>query len=357
MPTISPELQKVFGDPLPQIGAVLRLNTELPQKSPELGSRHWALDGSCVLVAGDRVLTISHTLKGLDDDPARTLERCGIFLPYEGLIRVQEHETYYSTRMDNPTLLRLEDPVRLAPPLLARKIPGSKKSGTFAFVAGYGGWLAVPHGGEDGLQRRVRVDLGLPSWAGWCDTLDLCWWSEWNGGRAALVNNSGGPMMWLESDGVSFSVVGVNREQRGPWQTGTWVGQRRFKWLRDQIGEPSVVDPGTAKSRRREVLEIAAEATGRVVRLEVPAGAEHLRVTVNASAGFPLDMEIAGGPPPADFLTDLAARKGVNSGRFLTRTARLSELDPGGVFVGVSRVASAPVTASRVVAQLCAVFF
>ena len=238
-----------LSSPLPQVGAVLELDTDLDVDGIEQGNKHWILRGSCALVAPDRVLTIVHIL---DLDPGI---RSAVFLPYEGIFLLSGESLKEPQKIgDNLALVRLLRRVPRTPPLGYRRIRSRYKYTGYAEAAGYGLWRGGPHGDLDGLQQRFTVDLGPPprgSGASWqrYDNLDLSWSSAMNGGLVAGRDNSGGPMLWGSDGGGDggdgFDVVGIHREEKGDQQIGSWIGKDRRDWLAAQNlgGDPPEAEP------------------------------------------------------------------------------------------------------------------
>ena len=357
-----PSPQHVFAEVLPQVGAVLHLDTALPQSDPQFGNEYWALDGSCAVVAPDRVLTIRHTIKDLGD-----LTRTGIFLPYEGIFKVVDVQfqsgrdrdrDFDSEKYDNLALLTLDRKVRHAPGFGVRKIPDGTKDSGFAFIGGYGCWDAEPFGDRDGLQRRVWVRLGMPDWDQGShihyDNLDLAWWSPWNDGRRALLNNSGGPMLWISREARGFDVVGINRETKGSQQIGSWIGWDRFEWLHEVGVLPSVDRSVAPKAVGSKVLQVGQKVEeARRFEIVVPEDATRILLTLNATAGLRLQMGVEA--DPGDGFLDRLAGSNLHSGRFLFREHTWEDRPPR-LVIGVSHVARAFPEAEAVTAQLCWMF-
>lgn len=321
-----------FGEYLssqPQVGAILHLNTNYPVADPFPGNKDWFLDGSCVLVQPDRVLTIGHVVNPCKPSAA--------FFPGEGLFPLIDEEAEYPRYAsgDNLALVRLGERVEHAPPLWIRKIREEQRRRGFAFVSGFGRWSRNGAEGRDGLQRRVRVKMGMPRW--WkgqynhYDNLDLCWWSLNNVGLSAQRNNSGGPIMWSNGRG-GFDVIGVNREVEGECkQVGAWIGRERRDWLRERIGArpdtDSVLQP---IDRAYRPFEISADG-GEILPFDIPPGTAAIKATVNATAGLRLQAKLVI-PAPVDDAgrSDLLATTRADcdaAGSFLFRA--INDIAPG----------------------------
>lgn len=355
-----PTTETITTKMIAQVGALLHLNTALPPADAilERGHKHWELDGSCVLISPQHILTIRHI--------ASKLGRYAAFLPGEGIIFLTGDQERDQRFGDNVLLATLQRPVEHLAPLNWEKV--KKDTLRHAIVAGYGRWKGLPDEGTDGIQRQVAVRLGMPGPAEGgprhYDNLDLCWWSPWNREIAALRNNSGGPMLLLKS-GVGdtpFTVVGISREEKGSQQVGSWITRDRNAWLQglftklfpDHYPPPKAFLPAAGRVLRAQTLPLLLRPeVGSVVKLQVPGGARMLRATLSATEGLRLQMRIMPAPEPAGFLGDLA-QDNESAGRFLYREEGIA--GQAEVVVGVTHAASADPKADRVLAQLRCVF-
>jgi hypothetical protein len=359
--------------PLPQVGAVLNLDTELDSylRSPDLyrGSKHWKLDGSCVLVGRrqangpDCVLTVRHLLE--------KHSQSAVFLPYEGLFQIDqdglEWEKKEKEKPSSESNAEPQDPgdyLVLAPlvdgigkaarlqhslPLQPKKI---YKRSCHVLACGYGDWPGTSLHGDRGLQQQHQVDIRAsdatsePRWDHY-DNLDLCWSSSENQGRLLGSGNSGGPMLWQVDDGYAF--VGINRERKGDQQIGSWIGDQRETWLKIPSGG-WVAEPPKSTHYHPLVVE---KGGGQVLTLRRPKSATQVKATLNATDGLRLQMTLA---PLADAagILERARTDNAASGRFLYR--ELPVEDVGDVAIAIAPVASAPPRAPRVLAQLCVLF-
>lgn len=334
--------------PLPQVGAILHLDSALPYPETELyrGNRHWKLDGSCVLMTPQRVLTIRHIL-----------EKSGIsavFLPYEGIFPISgppEREPPSRTDEnfgDNLALVTLGDRVESATPLRHRW--NHRKNTGSVSVCGYGSWPGSQTGYDDGLQQVYEVALGPDNND---HNLDISWSSRKNGGLAAGRNNSGGPMLSEHQ-----KVIGIQREASGDRQICSWIGDDRDEWLtgaREAADEPAF----SAVEAERRAFLLTIEARGGVaVPISIPPGSRRLEATLNATDGLRLQMEVV----PADESSGLLERlrqSNRSSGRFLHRSYPSEETATGArrdLVIGVAPVASAAERRPKVAAQLCVRF-
>lgn len=338
-------------EPLPQIGAMLCRDTELPVYLHDVnGGKHWKLAGSCVLVAPDLVLTIGHILGEREQPPQ--LDRYRVFLPYQGLLKIAEQPPQWEpqeARGDNLALIRLKDPVEEWAPLPPRKYdPVQEKEQGDALVCGYGSWPRSPLGRLEGIQQQHLIRLGPPKdpkfqWKHY-DNLDLSWSASQNPGLIPGRGNSGGPML---KESPAGSVVGIIREAGKDQQAGSWIGRDRWRWLADlvQAHPPQ-------REHRYQLLTI--DGTGQSIPFQVPPGTRSVRATLNASQGMRLQMEIVSADQSAGLLQRLAGNNRA-SGRFLHRT--LDDLKGAKeIAIGVCPVATAPKQAKEVLAQLCVVF-
>lgn len=332
--------------PLPQVGAVLYLDSEIGPNPPDYtGGKHWKLTGSCVLVAPDRILTIGHTLAARSEIlPAG---RYAAFFPYVGLVPIVpipkdglEWEPD-QVRGDNLALAKLENPVKSWLPLQPFYEKGWKKRLDDALVCcGYGYWRkgGLPLGGFEGLQQQHQVDLGSQKSV---DNLDLRWSSSKNEGLAAGRGNSGGPLLWSGE----HRVVGINREVVGDRQLSSWITRDRMKWL-EPVSTPP--DPGQISAPLKqewELLTLTPEE-GQERRFEPPKKARHVRATLNASPGLRLRME----------MTPALSESKTSTGRFLYRESELPE-GTKEVVIRVDRAPRSPYQAGKqVLGQLCVLF-
>lgn len=338
---MTPQSPVDWPDPLPQVGAVLYLDSEIGPDPPDYtGGKHWKLTGSCVLVAPDRILTIGHTLAARSEIlPAG---RYAAFFPYIGLIPVNtnlEWETN-QTRGDNLALATLEGRVEHLPPLRPYKILSSYKYSKQALVCGYGRWVKSPLGDHEGLQQQHLVSLGPSEEGGWehYDNLDLSWSSREHGDMAAGRGNSGGPFLWSES----HEVVGISREVAGDQQIGSWIGHDRMEWLQKLV----TTDGSTPDLTKEWSLLTLTPDKGEVRQFSVPKEAKRVRATLNASPGLRLRME----------MTPLVGEPKTSTGRFLCRESELPE-GTKEVVIRVDRAPRSPYqTGKQVLAQLCVLF-
>jgi len=345
---------------LPQVGAILHLNTALPVENPERGSEFWELDGSCVLIDSDRILTLRHTLE--------KSSRAAVFLPHEGILDLDLSEPPRSDHRvwgDNVVLVPFWKPVRHTAPLSPKKV--KKRGQKHASITGYGRWFSPRVEVEDGVQRQARVALH-PPWGDrrhqyHYDNLDLCWWSSRNGGLAAGLNNSGGPMLSAAhaDSPAPWSVVGLSRQVNGDQQIGSWITNQRIQWIRDEIRwvkkgvPPTPTEPPMASEV--QLLNVAAGA-GCAVSIAIPEGARRVAATLAATDGIRLQMGITFETAPARIKAALAAWAGSdeNSGRFLWRSAAIPE-GASQATIGVVRVARSVTNVKSVQAQLCCTYF
>ena len=336
-------------EPLPQVGAMLCLDTELSGDFAN-GSKYWKLAGSCVLVAPELVLTIGHIL-GEREQPPR-LERYRAFLPYQGLLEFDEAKPPQwepQVAGDNLALIRLKKSVEKWAPLPPRKV--HKKEQADALVCGYGSWPRSFLGRLEGIQQQRSVRLPRykdPDLSFRVDNLDLSWSASENNGLIPGRGNSGGPMLKLQKESPARSVIGILREAGKDQQAGSWITEQRWAWLKDLV-QPQTPD----LEHRYRLLEISG-MPGELIPLEVPEGATSVRATLNASQGMRLQMGIVPADESAGLLQGLADDDHA-SGRFLCRT--LDGLEGAKeIAIGVCPVARAPIRAKEVLAQLCVVF-
>jgi hypothetical protein len=334
----------------PQIGAILHLDTTLgyPYPGVELGNKHWQLDGSCVLVAPDRILTIRHTLGKTAAGAA--------FFPYEGLVPLDDERVEDYGYGDALCLCRLKWPLRFARPFEYEHV--SRERMETAIVGGYGQWSGLDGWDRDGVQRSAEVKLRQPGQEPGKiddgDNLDLQWTSTWNQGLAAGRNNSGGALLFPRPDGLTL--VGVSRETKGATQAASRIAHNRATdWLPSQLKlalRQPPVDP-IAREPARELL-VRHDLPGVAERFAVPLGATGVRLTLSATAGLRLQMGIGGPGDETELLAGLCASD-ESSGRFLYRKERLAE-GASEIVVGVARVERAPREQEQVRAQLCCMF-
>lgn len=344
------EPPRLHSEVVAQVGANLYLDTALDPPDVELGNHHWLLSGSCVLVAPDKVLTIGHAL---------TRKGCyAVFFPFEGIVPILGNAIRQFPYGDSVVLATLGRRIDTAAPVPYWKLWKSRLRQSEAWVGGYGDWKGVDEAEEDGVQRLVRVQLGIPRKHDgrrlWEHNLDISWWSLHNDGIEALLDNSGGPLLLAGfRRSTSLSVVGITRERKGPLQVCSWITGDRDDWLRKHLGWPRWRRP-EREPRSRHVRDLVIGREGDQVLLPVPSGASKLRVTLSATAGFRLQMKIRPVPVPEGFLDDLAA-DGTVSGRFLFREETLVP-DTRDISIGIIPVAQAPAEADEVQAQLCCMF-
>jgi hypothetical protein len=329
---------------IPQVGAILHLDTTLSHPGAELGNKHWMLDGSCVLVAPDRILTVRHTL-------GKTA-LSGAFFPYEGIVPIEDERMEDYTYGDTVCLCRLKWAVRYSPPMHYDYTSRTKLHS--AVVAGFGMWNRAGWE-QDGIQRSSEVELHMPGKEDherYGDNLDICWWSPWNDGLRAERNNSGGPLLLREIDG--HTLLGLNRETKQDQQAASRITRERLVWLDGEldgvscrpIDRPVQREAGKALSLRHDGW--ACES------FEVPLGATKVHATLSATPGLRLQMGFAE-PGEEEWLRDRVKQNDENSGRFLYRCEPL----PAGIsklIVGVAPVAAAPARAESADAQLCCMF-
>ena len=339
-------------DPVPQVGAVLDLDTKIPGKDHfKYGDKHWHLNGSCVLVEPNRILTVSHVL-----DKNSTL---AAFFPYEGIFEILQTEREVEPQVpgDNLLLVKLKRSVRFSPPLTWRRYKGRNKPRGFLPVCGYGSWPNTSLDQVDGVQMRHRVELGRPrqsSVAGWSrrtHNLDLNWSSVANGDRVAGFGNSGGPMLWIRHGG--WTVAGINREVKHDQQIGSWIGRNRDKWLQSK----DLFDPEgfSAPKNRFESSVREIDKDGETVDYEVPKWAKGVQATLSASSGLRLQMKIAQGTPDSEALKKETRETAESAGRFLFRTMPLDQ-GVDRVTIAVAPYERAPKYVKKAVAQICVLF-
>ncbi len=330
---------------LPQIGALLELDSSLAQPNANRGNRHWCLVGSCVLVGNDRVLTIEHVLL----HASRTM---AAFFPYEGFRFVDLSRAIGRsyTRGDDLVALGLDGNLRFAAPLGLRKIRKVEKEGRWAYVGGYGAWRGMADGGLHSLQRVVQVTTTVPSGAPRCDNLDVRWYPSLNGGKQAGNFNSGGPVMW-RSRTRGYEVIGINREIADEAAIGSWIGWDRYRWLTGLLGTPSSVMAPIA----RVCLDLEIERAGECVTIDLPPEATAARLTLNASGGGVLQMSVAAGPGVnRPSLYAKAASTADCAGRFLARS--IEGIEAGPLTVAVAHLDGLPFPREPIRAQLCVLF-
>lgn len=344
MGDLAREIQDSLESPIPQVGALLDLDSSLAARDRTLGHRDWVLRGSCVLAAPDEVLTIRHLLGGFGEAAA--------FFPGFGIYpldRLASPPRAAETPGDNLAFVRLEGAVAGLPPLRPLTIESRRKYDGTCRVCGYGRWVGIAGGALDGLQRRATVDLGPPKGNGrngdWrhYDNQDISWSSAANGGLKAGRGNSGGPMLW-DRDG--WKVVGINRESFGDQQAGAWIdhdGEAGFGDTAGPIPSASGLSCRLIELHERLALQV----------LDVPAAARRAHVTLNATAGMRLQMRIEAGSAPDVAFAGLASDDRA-SGRFLYRSLDLDGARQ--ITVAVVPVENAKMDVSRVLAQLCVRF-
>lgn len=290
----------------PQVGAVLQLNTALVEPAEDdtidnthclRGHKHWLLDGSCVLLGNDRVLAIRHTLLKRGKKAA--------FFPYEGFFLLGKGFERDYPYGDNVMLVSLKRSLRSTEPLPFAY--GSKRWVLRAAVAGYGRWKepAIEDSGRwkvrftrihgDGIQRRAFVKLGMPSDGPHDDNLDLNWWSPYNEGLVAHVNNSGGPLLWQEwpDPDLPIQVVGVTRETKENQQSCSRITRDRLRWLEDELPKSRSQEPAT--ERLPPIHASIDKKRGWSNTLPVPDGGwKTVAVTLSATDGLRLQMGLLG---------------------------------------------------------------
>lgn len=349
--------------PLPQVGAVLYLDTELGAGDRFSGHKHWKLVGSCTLVGRQHVLTVAHVLGGRWT-PHETMRRYhAVFLPYEGLFAIDgEPEWEPQVEGDNLVLVKLAGQIDHCAPFRPWTTQSLVRYDGRASVHGYGSWPRSDRGRLQGVQQGYEVELGPPlgendeqpaAWQRY-HILDVSFSAAENDviiGRA----NSGGPFLWRLNG--SSVVTGISRETQGDQQAGSWIGWTRRRWLKAQLLSFPTEPLSAPLATSWQLLRINGEADpaegGAEVRLPVPAGATGVKATLNASDGLRLQMKVVPGEK-ANNLRDLS-HDDKNSGQFLFRTTKLPP-NTEEIVIGVCRVASAPVRAEEVVAQLCVLF-
>ena len=341
------EYPKQHSGMIEQAGAILHLDTALDYGDPLDGNKHWVLDGSCVLVAPDRILTLRH---GLDKSrPAAA------FFPYCGIVWIKDWIEDYDYG-DTLCLCELEKSVTHVAPLRYEYV--SRKDLQSVLLVGYGRWTGTeewkPDWQEDGIQRSVEVKLHLPGSRKSVihgDNLDINWWSGWNGGLGAGMNNSGGPM--LRIDDGSHSILGLTREERRGQQTSSRITKDREEWLKSHLGPPRTDHRGSSGPELRH-MNVEVTGSGVYQAFEVPDGAGSVRATLSATPGLRLQMKIYLETDGLPFPGDLGKSDG-QSGRFLTRE-RNDLGDATWIWVGVVPVERAPIRVKKVQAQLCCMF-
>lgn len=340
---------------LPQVGAILHLDTELPQTNLFEGNKHWKLDGSCALIAEDRALAIRHTL-------SKTSGSHALFFPYAGFFELGPiQEIDFESRWTDGDYVRV---VRIQPSLkTAAALPYAYADWGAVddvLVSGYGRWRGWPGWEEDGIQRTMGVRLRGSEWEHHRDNLDIGWWSSDHGGLMAGSNNSGGPV--LANLNGTLTLFGLNRESvDDDLQSASRIGWERRKWLEEEHGLPAggvhaAEHPplGSEESGRLkpELLTIGMHPeTVETVTFEVPEGASKVQATLSATPGIRLKMALGRGA--AIDLHALAPDDGP-SGRFLYRDLPLDGADE--ITIAVAPVATAPATVAQVQAQLCVMF-
>lgn len=344
-----------WGQPLPQVGAVLCFDSALPYDEEEIkkGSKHWMLDGSCVLISPRHALGVMHTFSkpGLK----------AVFLPGEGIFPFTEIQDEVSggRKGDYLGLVPLSDEVRRTPPLPWKKI--DKDWGKYAHIAGYGRWRAGGEVWQDGIQRSVKIDLADDHG----DRLDLDWWAEENQDLSALRNNSGGPLLWGHGPD-DFAVIAINREREKHedkiLQMASWIGDRRDHWLRKRLGNPQAMVKDPLHEWRtieiKALSQIEDGPRGAWVEVSVPPGARSARVTLSATPGLRLQMGLTQAEAPEELLTRLS-EDNTASGRFLVRPIEDADFQLDGsdtLTVAVAPVRIAPEKAPAVEAQVCVRF-
>lgn len=332
---------------LPQVGAILHLDTELSYPAVERGNKHWMLDGSCVLLAPDRILTVRHTLGKSG--------KAAAFFPYEGILPIgseQDERVEDYDYGDSVCLCRLEEAVRFSAALRYDYV--SRKKLRSGVVAGYGTWDRV--GWEaDGLQRSAEVQLHMPGdddrerFGG---NLDVCWWSPWNDGLKAERNNSGGPVLLRQIDGLTL--VGLSRETKRNQQVASRIADTRRTWLDDEL-EGVSWRPLEWPMHREPARPLSVRYDHGVTEsFPVPEGAKEVRLTLSATPGLRLQMGIAE-PGEERRALERLRHDDESSGRFLYRREKV----PAGassLAVAVVAVAEAPARVESVDAQLCCLF-
>jgi hypothetical protein len=352
---------------------VLQLNTALHYDDLLLGNKHWLLDGSCVLVGNDAVLAIRHTVlkSGLK----------AAFFPYEGFFLLDKDSERDYKYGDAVTLINLDKRLRATRPFPFAY--GGKDRVDSATFVGYGQWKApAPNPGsgsyKDGIQRRATVEVGLPEEPVELgvpeerkdvpedDNLDLNWWSPWNGGVVAELNNSGGPLLWEECDGVAASlrVVGIGRETKGYQQICSRIANERYRWLCELLPERhrqgSYGISARLPARTVEIPQKGIELTFEVPssHWDMPSGRwKEVAATLSATDGLRLQM----GPLGSEKHKSLAdvAEDDHASGRFLYREWPLPK-DAKEVTIGVAPVAKSlkgDGDPASVEAQICCGFY
>lgn len=328
---------------VPQVGALLVLNSRLPRPGSGLGDRDWILGGSCVLVSPDQVLTVEHVIP-------QENRKSAVFLPGVGIVELDVARASGGrwTPGDDLVVIPMRTSVTL-PPLPIRKIPRVRKSG-WAYVGGYGLWEGLVDGGEPPLQQVVRVSTARYPGAPPCDNLDIEWYPQLNQGIRALHYNSGGPMMWGDGRG-QYWVVGINREAPPERQVASWIGWQRYHWLRSILKAP-----GSAASAGRPVdVDVTVPPSGEVIQVPVPEAAKRAVVTLNATGDLPLQIELEdpySGKGAA--LLAKAAATPDHAGSFLARSKDLG--GKGTLAVAVAPLAGLPFPPQGVKAQLRVAF-
>lgn len=342
----------VYPEILPQVGANLYLDSALRPADLRCGSRHWLLSGSCVLVAPNRILTIGHALGRTGTYAA--------FFPYEGIVLLERDPIPQYSHGDSVVLATLDRDVETVAPLPYWRVWKRRLQRKQAWVGGFGDWKGVPGAEEDGLQRLVKVEIGgLPgSYEGrrvWEHPLDISWWSLDNRDVEALLDNSGGPLLWPRRRRANppFGVVGVMREHLGPQQICSWVTRSRDSFLRQWVGRDRWARPAV-EPKGREARRLVVGGAGNLERLRVPDGATRVRATLSATGGLRLQMTIETGPVAEGVLSDLATKYEA-SGRFLCREESLGT-GTEEIVIAIAPVAGVPAEADRVDAQLCCMF-
>lgn len=342
--------------PLPQVGAVLACDTDLvdPLVHPRmyLGSKHWKLTGSCVLVARDRILTLNHVYQR--SSPV------AVFFPYEGLFAVSPEITQQGYAHGDNLIVCILYPRRdkkgndrfpHAPPLPFAKVYKAFKAEGHALVCGFGRWSESVFEGLNGLQQRYRIRLGQGKAPSPNTTeRDLLWSSEENGGMAAGRHNSGGPLLYEGEEG--YSIIGLNREENGDHQIASWIDWKRKRDL-DELLAQSQVRGGETGKRWHQAFSLDAGSQGKRFKISAPPGTRRVQATLSATDGLRLQMKIGRKAREEDFLEQVAKENDAD-GRFLFRELVLDDnLEEAETFiVGVVPSPKAPPKADRVVAQL-----
>ena len=339
-------MHRIERRPLPQVGALLDLDSalELHDEIFKKGCKHWQLNGSCILMAPDKILVISHALE--------KQSRMAAFFPYAGLFELTKESDEKGEIGDPLVVVKLARSVECVKPLTWRRKKKPRK-GHKQIVCGFGTWpnqlfsfgdsnQTIDGNELEGLQVRQEIVLTNRP-----DTLDLGWKTSENKGLIAGFGNSGGAVL------KHGRVSGVNRELKKDLNVSSWISDTRKEFLADTCG----VEEWKIERKVKCVDKlIPIDQAGAAWSIDVPEGARKVQATLSSGRGMRLQMCISKGSDlnAAEELETTRA-KAKFAGRFLYREESLEE-GTKEVLLTIAPYVRAWRYRDQVLAQVCVLF-